>query len=66
VDDGGLSLDHIGNYTLKVKAIDIANNVSYTEISVIVYDNYNFTYIYEILVVIIVLGAVIFLLIKVK
>lgn len=66
VDDGGLNLDKSGSYTIKLKATDNSNNSEYTDLIVVVYDNYNFSFFYEILLVLTLLFGLIFLLIKVK
>ena len=66
IDDGGLNLDKIGSYTIKLKATDNSNNSEYADILVTVYDNYNFSFFYEILITLTLLLGLIFLLIKVK
>lgn len=66
IDDGGLNLNKTGSYILKLKATDNSYNSEYIEISVLVYDNYNFSHFYEIIIIFTILLGLIFLLIKVK
>ena len=66
VDDGYLDLSVSGIYKLKLMSQDQANNVSYKDINVIVYEEYNFTYFYEILIIIGLIVVIIFSIIKVK
>ena len=48
VDDGNLDLNVTGTYNLKLMCKDTSDNVTYKKIKVIVYENYNFKYFYEI------------------
>lgn len=66
VDDGKLDLNVKGKYTIKIMSKDLSNNTNYKTINIIVYENYNFSYFYEIFLVLFVIGGIIFLLIKVK
>lgn len=66
IEDNGLDLNKTGKYKLKLMAKDKSDNYSYTDIYVTIYDNYNFVFFYEILMIFVVLGGIIFLLIKVK
>lgn len=66
IDDGKINLNVEGNYKLKLMSKDNSNNVSYYEIAVCVYENYNFKYYYEIVLLLAVLFVIIFSIIKVK
>lgn len=66
IDDGGLNLNVRGEYKVKVMSKDSSNNKVYKEIEIIVYENYSFDYIYEILLILGIVGVIIFSIIKVK
>lgn len=66
VDDGGLNLNISGEYKIKIMAEDLSKNITYKEIDVIVYENYNFTYFYEIILMLGLIVIIIFSIIKVK
>lgn len=66
IDDGNLNLDATGKYRIKLMSKDNADNVSYANLDIIVYDNYNFSYFYEIILILGILVVIIFSIIKVK
>ena len=66
VDDGNLNLNITGKYIIKLMSKDQAENIAFKEIEVIVYENYNFKYFYEIIIILGIIGVVIFSIIKVK
>lgn len=66
IDDGKINLNVVGNYKLKLMSKDSSDNVSYYEIAVCVYENYNFKYYYEIVLLLAVVFVIIFSIIKVK
>ena len=66
IDDGNLNLNVKGKYKVKVMSKDTSENRVYKELEIVVYDNYDFTYIYEILIIIGIIGVIIFSIIKVK
>jgi len=66
IDDGNLNLETTGNYTLKLMSKDNLDNITYKEIKVIVYDNYDFSYFYEIILILGIIVVIIFSIIKVK
>lgn len=66
IDDGGLNLNVKGQYKIKLMSKDNSNNKVYKEIEILVYENYDFQYIYEILLILGVAVVIIFSIIKVK
>lgn len=66
VDDDGLDLNKSGKYKLVLMTRDNSNNISYEEVYVIVYENYNFKFYYEIIFVVTIFLVAIFSIIKVK
>lgn len=66
IDDGKINLNTSGNYRLKLMSKDLSNNETYFEVDVKVYENYNFSYFYEIIVLLGILLLIIFSIIKVK
>lgn len=66
INDGNLNLNTKGKYRIKLMSKDNSNNIAYKELDIIVYENYDFTYLYEILIIIGLLAVIIFSIIKVK
>lgn len=66
IDDGNINLNVAGTYKIKVMAKDNSDNIAQKELVVIVYENYDFTYFYEILVILSIIGVIIFSIIKIK
>ncbi len=66
IDDGNINLNVVGSYKLKLMSKDNSNNITYYEIEACVYENYNFKYYYEIILLLGVLFVIIFSIIKVK
>lgn len=66
VDDGKIDLNSKGEYKVKLMSKDSSNNVTYKYINIIVYEDFNFEYYYELLLIIGVIGVIIFSIIKVK
>ena len=66
IDDGGLDLNSSGKYSITLMSKDSSNNVSYKEVCVDVYENYDFQYYYQILLILGLLAVIIFSIIKVK
>ncbi|HHU60267.1 TPA: hypothetical protein GXZ34_05050 [bacterium] len=60
VDYGELNLNLAGEYKIKLQASDSSNNISYQEIKVIVYREYNLSYFLEILVILSIFGVIVF------
>ena len=66
IDDGNINLNVVGSYKLKLMSKDNSNNITYYEIEACVYENYDFKYYYEIILLLGVLVVIIFSIIKVK
>ena len=66
IDDGNLDLNKSGKYKLSLMSKDNSNNKSYYSVYIIVYENYNFDFYYEIIFIIVVFLIAIFSIIKVK
>lgn len=66
IDDNNLNLNVSGKYKINIMTSDYSNNVAYKEIYIIVYENYNFEYYYEIIAVLCLIVVIIFSIIKVK
>lgn len=66
IDDGNIDLNITGVYSVKLMSMDKSNNITYKDISITVYENYNFSYYYAIFIIIILIVGVIFFIIKVK
>ena len=66
LDAGGLDLNNSGKYKITLMSKDSSDNVSYKELYIVVYDNYDFRYYYEILLICGAIVVIIFSIIKVK
>lgn len=66
IDDGKLNFEQTGEYVIKLMSKDNSNNISYKEIKIVIYDNYNFSYFYEILLIFGIFAVIIFSIIKIK
>lgn len=66
VDDGDLDLETTGKYCLKLMSKDESNNITYKDVYVVVYENYDLKFYYEIIVILGVIMVIIFSIIKVK
>lgn len=66
MDDGGLNLNVKGNYRVLLMSKDSSDNISYKEMKIIVYENFNFEYYYEIILILGLICVIIFSIIRVK
>ena len=66
MDDGGLNLNVKGNYRVLLMSKDSSDNISYKEVKIIVYENFNFEYYYEIILILGLICVIIFSIIRVK
>jgi hypothetical protein len=66
LNDDNLDLNNVGKYKIKLMAKDSFENVTYKDLYIVVYENYNFEYYYEILLIIGLIAVIIFSIIKVK
>lgn len=66
VDKGKLNLNIVGKYEIKLMSKDLSNNISYKDVEVIVYQNYNITYFIELIAIFSLIAVFIFSIIKVK
>ena len=66
MDDGGLNLNNKGQYKVLLMSKDSSGNVSYKEMKIIVYENLDFEYYYEMILIFCLFGVIIFSIIRVK
>jgi len=66
INDGNLDLNKSGKYKIQLMSKDSSENITYKELYIVVYENYNFNYYYELLLIIGLIAAIIFSIIKVK
>lgn len=66
MDDGNLDLNKKGKYKIRIMSKDASENVSEKELYVVVYENINFSYYYELILILGIIAVIIFSIIKVK
>ncbi len=66
MNDGGLDLNSKGQYKVLLMSKDNSENISYKEMKIVVYENLDFSYYYEIILILCLFGVIIFSIIRVK